>query len=76
MEIQVFDAKGQSVMTKPILREFHKEKPAELGKTSVIALSSSLALNREGDFTLRVIVTDRVTKKKVSFEAPLRVTPL
>ena len=27
-----------------------------------------------GDFTLRITVTDKMTKKKVAFEAPLKVT--
>jgi hypothetical protein len=76
MELQVINSQGKPVIPKPLRWEFHNEKPAEVKRLDEISLTGSLALNREGEFTLRVIVTDRVTKKKVSFEAPLRVVPL
>jgi hypothetical protein len=76
MEVAVLDAKGKPATANPILSEFHSEKPPEVRATSRIALSANLVLNRPGDFVLRVTVTDRTTKKKVTFEAPMRVVPL
>ena len=76
MEVAVLDGRGNPVTPKPIRREFHNEKPAEVKETTRIAFSSSLALNRAGDFMLRITVTDRMTKKKRTFEAPMRVEPL
>ena len=44
--------------------------------TDRINLSGTLTLNRAGNFRLRIAVTDKLTKKKVFFEAPLGVSPL
>ena len=76
MEIQVLDEKGKPLMPKPLQVEYHNEKPGEVKQKKEHELAGSLGLNRAGEFTLRVIVTDRMTKKKVEFEAPLRVAPL
>lgn len=76
MEVAVLDAKGKPATRKAILSEYHNEKPEEVKKQTRIQYSSTLALNRAGDFTLRVTVTDRMTKKKLVFEAPMRVVPL
>ena len=74
LEIQVLDAKGNPVMPKPIRATVHNEKPEEVQKTEYLALSGTLSLNRPGDFVLRIALTDKMSKKKVSFEAPLHVT--
>jgi hypothetical protein len=76
MEVAVLDANGKPVTPKAVHSEYHNEKPEEVKKQTRIQFSSSLALNRAGNFTLRVTVTDRMTKKKLVFEAPMRVVPL
>ena len=76
MEIAVLDAAGKPVIPKPIRAALHNEKPEEVKKIEQINLSGILTLNRPGSFVLRVTVMDKVSKKKVTFEAPLQVTPL
>jgi hypothetical protein len=76
MEIAVLDAGGKPVIPKPIRASLHNEKPQEVKQIDQINLSGTLTLNRPGSFVLRVTVTDKVTKKKVSFDAPLEVTSL
>jgi hypothetical protein len=74
LEILVLDTKGNSVMPKPIRATVHNEKPEEVKQIERLNLSGALSLNRPGDFVLRIAVTDKMSKKKVSFEAPLHVT--
>jgi hypothetical protein len=74
LEIQVLDAKGNPTMPKPIRTTVHNEKPQEVQKIEYLALSGTVSLNRPGDFVLRIALTDKMSKKKVSFEAPLHVT--
>jgi hypothetical protein len=74
MEILILDAKGNPVTPKPIRTVVHNEKPEEVKQTTTIDFSAKLGLNRTGDFVLRVTLTDKMAKKKTTFEAPLRVT--
>ena len=74
MEIDVLDAAGKPVMPRPIRTGVHNEKPEEVKQITRLALSAVLSLNRPGDFTLRITVTDKLAMKKVVFESPLRVT--
>jgi hypothetical protein len=76
MEITILDEAGKPVIPKPIRGAFHNEKPAEVKTIDRITLSTTLILNRPGKFVLRILVTDKMTKKKVSFEAPLQVAPM
>jgi hypothetical protein len=76
MEMTVLDEAGKPVVPKPIRAGFHNEKPDEVKKIDRINLSGTLTLNRAGNFRLRIAVTDKLTKKKVFFEAPLGVSPL
>jgi hypothetical protein len=73
MEIVVLDAAGKPVMPRPFRTGVHNEKPEEVKQITNIRLSSALALNRPGNFTLRITVTDKLAKKSVVFETPLRV---
>ncbi len=73
MEIVVLDAAGKPVMPRPIKAGVHNEKPEEVKQITSIRLSSALALNRSGNFTLRITVVDKLAKKSVAFETPLRV---
>ena len=60
---------------KPIRAAIHNEKPEEVKQITTIRFTGQLVLHRAGDFVLRVTVTDKMAKKKTTFEAPLRVTP-
>lgn len=74
MTIQVFDLKGNPLMPKPIRKGVHSEDPKAVKAATLINLRGELTLNREGEFVLKVSLTDKVAKKTVAFEAPLKVT--
>lgn len=74
MTIEIFDAKGKPTMPKPIRSVVHNEDPKVVPTVGFITLRGELALNRPGEFKLKVSLTDKVAKKTVSFEAPLKVT--
>ena len=73
MTIQVFDAKDKPVMPKPIRTVVHSEDPKVVKTATAITLRGELTLNRPGEFVLKIALTDKVTKKTVTFEAPLKV---
>jgi hypothetical protein len=54
MELEVMDAKGKAVMPKPIKTVVHNEDPAVVPTATVINLRAELALNRPGDFVLKI----------------------
>jgi hypothetical protein len=73
MEMAVLDANGKPVTPRPIRTAVHNEKPEEVKGSTWVRFEGELGLNRPGDFILRITVTDTLTKKKVTFETPLRV---
>jgi hypothetical protein len=73
MRIEVLDAAGKPTMPKPIRATVHNENPAQVKEIDTLNLSGVLTLNRPGEFTLRITVTDSMTKKKLTFESPLKV---
>jgi hypothetical protein len=74
MEVEVLDARGKVVTSRPIRTGVRSEEADEVKRADRIDLSSTLSLNRPGDFTLRITVLDRMTGKKVAFVSPLKIS--
>jgi hypothetical protein len=74
MALDVLDAAGKPVMPRPIRARVQNDQPEVVQKAPFLSFSGEISLNRVGDFTLRVTVSDRVGKKSTQFETPLRVT--
>jgi hypothetical protein len=74
MAITVLDRAGKPVMPRPIRASAHFEKPDEVKRINRLALSGALTLNRPGNFVLRIIVTDKMTKREATFETFMEVT--
>jgi hypothetical protein len=74
MSVHVLDAQGKDVLSAPFTSEVRSNDAEVVKKVTNVNLDGSLALNRPGDFTLRVVFTDRLKKKDVTYEAPLHVT--
>jgi hypothetical protein len=74
MKLEVLDAKGKPAMPKPITVNVTSDDAEKVKRATSLALNSNLALNRAGDFTLRVTVTDKIAKRTTKFEVPLKVT--
>jgi hypothetical protein len=73
MVIQVLDAKGKPLMPKPIRSVVHNEDAKVVKSATTIRLRGQLALNRPGEFVLKITLTDKIAKKTVEFEAPMKV---
>ena len=74
MTIEILDAAGKPTMPRPVRTVVHNEDPEAVKTATAITLRGELALNRPGDFRLKIRLTDTITKKSVTFEAPLKVT--
>jgi len=75
MQVEILDAAGKRTMSKPVVVKFVKDDAAEVKKIGAsYAMRGDLVLNRLGDFTLRITLTDRLSKRTAKFEAPLNVT--
>jgi hypothetical protein len=74
MTIQVLDDKGKEVMPKPISVKIANEDPEVVKKANFLTLNGQVALNRPGDFTLVVKVTDKLAKKTAELTLPMKIT--
>jgi hypothetical protein len=74
MSIQMLDAKGKELMPKPIVVKIASEDPEVVKKANFLTLNGQVALNRPGDFTLVVKVTDKLAKKTAELALPVKVT--
>jgi hypothetical protein len=76
LTLQIFDAKGNAVMPKPVRAMIHSKDPKVVRAAAALPLTADITLNRPGDFVLRITLTDNLVKKTVKFEAPVKVTAL
>lgn len=74
MTLEVLDAKGKEMMPKPIKVEIKNDDPDVVRQSAFVTYRGQVTLNRTGDFTLRITVTDNIAKKTIKFETPLKVT--
>ena len=61
-------------MPQPITVTFRQDDPKVVDQIGLVRFKSEFALNRVGEFTLKMTATDRVTGKSAVFSSPLRVT--
>jgi len=73
MKVEVLDEQGKNVLPKPILVEFSTDDAEKAKAVTSLTFSGDIALNRAGEFTLRITLTDRMSKKTAKLEAPLKV---
>jgi hypothetical protein len=73
MAVELLDAEGQSVTPKPVLATFTTDDAEMVKQVTSLNFTGDFALNRPGDFTLRITITDRLAKRTAKFEAPLRI---
>jgi hypothetical protein len=74
MDMQVLDAKGQEVMPKPIHVRLRTSDSKVLQQVTSVDFSGELALNRTGEYTLRITITDEVRKKSTQYQTAIGVT--
>jgi hypothetical protein len=74
LAVEILDAAGKDTLAKPVTAETKNDDAEVVRKINSITYRAHFLLNRPGEFTLRVSVTDRIAGKTATFEAPLKVT--
>lgn len=75
MRVQVLGADGKEVGAKPQEAKADVTDPAKASEARSATLGGQAAMNRAGEFKLKITVEDTVGKKTAAFEAPLKVLP-
>jgi len=70
LELTVLDDKNQSTLKTPFTDHVVKDVPEGW---SAVPISLPLALNRPGKFTIKLVATDRITKKTAEATLPVQV---
>jgi hypothetical protein len=74
MQVDILDASGKSTMPQPIVAKFLLDEAEKVKQVSSLNFNGSLVLNRPGDFTLKITISDKRAKQSATFEAPMKVT--
>jgi hypothetical protein len=72
--MQVLDDKGQPVMPKPIQARLRNSDAQLVPQITSVDFSGALTLNRTGQYTLRITITDEVAKQSTQYQTAIRVT--
>ena len=73
MTVQHYDEKGKELMPKPLTVKTKSDDEEEVAKADSATFNGSFACNRPGTFKMKIVITDNVTNKSATFEAPLKV---
>jgi hypothetical protein len=73
MDLQVADADGKDLLPEPIRARVAVDDAERAKDIPFVRFKSDLALNRVGQYTVRVVVRDRVKGGMARFEAPLKI---
>jgi hypothetical protein len=74
MTVQVLDRAGKELLPKPLRVTAEKDDAKLVKELPVLDFSGFLVLTKTGEFTLKITVTDRNSRKTATFETPLKVT--
>lgn len=74
MKLQIYDDKGKPTMPRAITASFRHDDPKTVKEIGLVRFKADVTLNRTGNFTLKMIITDRVAGKSATFSSPLVVT--
>ena len=71
--VQVLDKDKKELLPKPLKYAAEKDDPKIVKDLPALDFGGSFMLTKAGEFTLRVTITDRISKKTATWEAPLKV---
>lgn len=74
MRVQVLDADGKEMMPQSISFPVRNDNAEEVKKGQFLDFFGLIVLNRAGNFTLRIVVVDRIAEQTAELELPLRVS--
>jgi hypothetical protein len=75
MFAQALDKDGRELTPKPVRVEVASEDAKAIANAPGVGFHASMALNRAGDFQLRIIVLDEISDRKAEVTVPLKVLP-
>jgi len=73
LALQLLDASGKELLPEPKRAALSSADPAEVKSATHLNFTEVVGLNRAGSFTLRLTVTDRITKQATTLDLPLVV---
>jgi len=73
MLVQTLDKKGRELMPKPIRAEVTLTDANVIATAPGLAFNGALAMNRVGEFQLRLTVIDDVSERKTELTVPIKV---
>jgi hypothetical protein len=73
MTVEVFDKDNKVVQSKPVHFRVEDDDEKRVKESPTLGFNGWMGLSKPGEFTLRITVTDRNSKKTATFEAPLKV---
>jgi hypothetical protein len=65
---------GKRISIQPIRVLFHEENAEKVKAATALNAKYQISLNRPGEFVVKIVCTDKHTKKTVEHEFPVRVT--
>jgi hypothetical protein len=74
MTIDLLNSQRQRVTHKPIHAEVRSDDKMVVENAPFLSFNAQFALNRVGDFKIRITVHDKIAGLKATFEGPLTVT--
>jgi hypothetical protein len=74
MSVQVLDKDKKELLPKPLRLVAEKDDEKVVKELPALDFGGFVVLTKAGEFTLRITVTDRNSKKTATWEAPLKVT--
>ncbi len=75
MTVQVLDKDKKELLPKPLRVIAEKDDEKVVKELPALDFSGWVVLTKAGEFTLRIKVTDRISKQTATFEVLLKVTP-
>jgi hypothetical protein len=73
MTMRLYDDAGKELMPQPMTVNYANADAGQVAKIDIVNLNAFFTCNRPGTFRASFTVTDRLTDKRATFEAPLRV---
>jgi hypothetical protein len=74
MNLQIIDADGKELLETPKRAALASGDPAEVKNATHLNFTELIGLNRAGNFTLRLTVTDKLGNQTATLELPLKVS--
>jgi hypothetical protein len=73
MRATILGADGKDLGTKPVEVKGEIGEPAKAAESRHAKFNGSAAMNRAGEFKLRIVIEDTIGRKTATFETPIKV---